>query len=223
MLKTKKNSNVLCRVSSGGHSAKWALPSVLGWHSAKKRKVVFAECPGWHSAKKASLPSAADLALGKSFFKNKKKSLPSAASRALGKEHELSRSNGFSLFSLSLTLTRCTPAPPARRRPARPCPLAATRRRPPRRRPARPCAPVRPRRPRAQAPAPPARRAPAPPARRAPAPPARRAPARRPRPPTNPRRRPPRRQPLTTSTPSRPFAVVHRPRRANRYKLIFTF
>ena len=27
----------------------------------------------------------------------------------------------------------------------------------------------------------------------------------------------------TTSTPSRPFAVVHRPRRANRYKLIFTF
>jgi hypothetical protein len=72
MLKTKKNSNVLCRVSSGGHSAKWALPSVLGWHSAKKRKVVFAECPGWHSAKKASLPSAADLALGKSFFKNKK-------------------------------------------------------------------------------------------------------------------------------------------------------
>jgi hypothetical protein len=92
MLKTRKNSNVLCRVSSGGHSA-------------KKRKVVFAECPGWHSAKKASLPSAADLALGKSFFKNKKKSLPSAASRALGKEHELSRSNGFSLFSLSLTLT----------------------------------------------------------------------------------------------------------------------
>jgi hypothetical protein len=105
MLKTRKNSNVLCRVSSGRHSAKWALPSVLGWHSAKNRKVVFAECPGWHSAKKASLPSAADLALGKSFFKNKKKSLPSAASRALGKEHELSRSNGFSLFSLSLTLT----------------------------------------------------------------------------------------------------------------------
>jgi len=90
----------------------------LGWHSAKNRKVVFAECPGWHSAKKASLPSAADLALGKSFFKNKKKSLPSAASRALGKEHELSRSNGFSFFSLSLTLTRCTrpPSPPATRR-----------------------------------------------------------------------------------------------------------
>jgi hypothetical protein len=96
----------LCRVSRGGtrqRSEKQSLPSA----------------PGWHSAKKAPLPSAADLALGKPYFKNKKKSLPSAASRALGKEHKLSQSDGFSFFSLSLTLTRCTPPTPAlaRRRP----------------------------------------------------------------------------------------------------------
>jgi len=41
----KKNTNVLCRVSSGWHSAKYALPSVPGWHSAKKWKVIFAESP----------------------------------------------------------------------------------------------------------------------------------------------------------------------------------
>jgi hypothetical protein len=123
----------LCRVSRGGtrqRSEKQSLPSA----------------PGWHSAKKAPLPSAADLALGKPYFKNKKKSLPSAASRALGKEHKLSQSDGFSFFSLSLTLTRCTR--PRLRPPSPP----ATRRRP---------APARPRRPRARAPA--ARRARAPP------------------------------------------------------------
>ena len=49
----------LCRVSRGGtrqRSEKQSLPSA----------------PGWHSAKKAPLPSAADLALGKPYFKNKK-------------------------------------------------------------------------------------------------------------------------------------------------------
>jgi hypothetical protein len=39
-----------------------------------------------------------------------KKSLPSAASRALGKEHQLSQTDGFSFFSLSLTLTPPLPA-----------------------------------------------------------------------------------------------------------------
>jgi hypothetical protein len=38
-----------------------------------------------HSAK-TTLPSAADLALGKEYFKILKKSLPSARSLALGKE-----------------------------------------------------------------------------------------------------------------------------------------
>jgi hypothetical protein len=70
------------------------------------------------------LPSAADLALGKPYFKNKKKSLSSAASRALGKEHELNQTDGFSFFSLSLTLTRsrrrCPRSPPTPRPPSPP-------------------------------------------------------------------------------------------------------
>jgi hypothetical protein len=158
-----------------------------------------------------------------------KKSLPSAASRALGKEHQLSQTDGFSFFSLSLTLTRSRHRPRARARP---------RRRP---RAAPGPAHARPRSPRAARAhcvlaAPPTTAddpAPALAAGHARAP-ALHALARPPRPPrrralhalASPPSRPPRRHDLhavTTSTPSRPFAVVHRPRRANRYKLIFKF
>jgi hypothetical protein len=74
-------------------------------------KICFAECrnicrvsPGRHSTKDP-LPSVADLALGKAYFKNKKKSLPSARSRALGKEGKIYFTPGSFLLLSLLTLS----------------------------------------------------------------------------------------------------------------------
>jgi hypothetical protein len=145
--------------------------------------------PGWHSAKKAPLPSAADLALGKPYFKNKK-NLCRVPHRGHSEKNINLADPTASPSSLSHSRSLATRAH-ARAHPRRRRRAHAHPRRRPRAAGLRPLA-------------------------RAPA--VRRAPARRPRPPTTPRRRPPRRQPLTTSTPSRPFAVVHRPRRVPEKK-----
>jgi hypothetical protein len=135
---------------------KCTLPSV-NWLTLDK--VCFAECPGVALGKAVEINRCREPLDGtrqrrrlcrvppiwhaaNHILKIKKKSLPSAASRALGKEHQLSQTDGFSFFSLSLALTRsrrrrprspptlrpaptlaaghAPPSPPATRRP-RPC------------------------------------------------------------------------------------------------------
>jgi hypothetical protein len=104
--------------------------------------------PGWHSAKKAPLPSAADLALGKPYFKNKKN-----LCRVPHRGHSAKNINLVNLtaspssLSHSRSLAACAHARAHPRR--RPRARAHPRRRP---RAAPGPAPARLRRPRARAP-----------------------------------------------------------------------
>ena len=129
----------LCRVSRGGtrqRSEKQSLPSV----------------PGWHSAKKAPLPSAADLALGKPYFKNKKNlcRVPHRGHSAKNTNLAKPTASPSSLsHSRSLSRSRRRPRSPPTPRPRPPSPPAT---RAPR--PSTPSTPSRPPRPRKPAVAP---------------------------------------------------------------------
>jgi hypothetical protein len=141
----KKNTNVLCRVSAGDTRQSILCREPPGWHSAKKCKLIFAEChlvdtrqrslcrvsPIWHSTKHI-------LKIKKIFAE-----CQIAGTRQIRK---INFAPGFflllSLLSLSLSQPCAADAPP---RPPAPAEAARTRRTPPARRAATPpsCRPPR--------------------------------------------------------------------------------
>jgi hypothetical protein len=123
----KKNTNVLCRVSAGDTRQSILCREPPGWHSAKKCKLIFAEChlvdtrqrslcrvsPIWHSTKHI-------LKIKKNLCR-----VPDRGHSA-NKENKLRArllSSSFSPLTLSVSaLRRRRPAAPARARRGRPHP-----------------------------------------------------------------------------------------------------